>query len=64
MKMELYLCFALAFATGALVACADTGPMQIGKDAYSISVRVPLSGPSGAKGPSASGSQCVLRQTE
>ena len=33
-----------------LVACADTGPIAIGKDMYSISVRVPLSGPSGAKG--------------
>ena len=33
-----------------LAACADTGPMKIGKDTYSISVRVPFSGPSGAKG--------------
>jgi hypothetical protein len=31
-------------------ACTDTGPMAIGKDLYSISVRVPLSGPAGAKG--------------
>lgn len=34
----------------ALVACANTGPVQIGKDTYTISVRVPFSGPSGAKG--------------
>jgi hypothetical protein len=33
-----------------LAACADTGPLSIGKDAYSISVRVPFSGPAGAKG--------------
>jgi hypothetical protein len=33
-----------------LVGCADTGPQQIGKDTYAISVRVPFSGPSGAKG--------------
>lgn len=33
-----------------LSGCADTGPMNIGKDLYSISVRVPFSGPSGAKG--------------
>ena len=50
MKMKLCLGAALAIAAGGLVACADTGPMQIGKDTYSISVRVPLSGPSGAKG--------------
>jgi predicted small secreted protein len=33
-----------------LAACANTGAMKIGKDTYSISVRVPFSGPSGAKG--------------
>lgn len=33
-----------------LAGCANTGPMKIGKDTYSISVRVALSGPSGAKG--------------
>lgn len=36
--------------TLAMTACANTGPMKIGKDTYSISVRVPFSGPSGAKG--------------
>jgi hypothetical protein len=42
---------ALLFGTAAtLAACADTGPMTIGKDTYSISVRVAFSGPSGAKG--------------
>jgi hypothetical protein len=50
MNMKPCVWAALAIATGGLVACADTGPMQIGKDTYSISVRVPLSGPSGAKG--------------
>src|ERR1700744_1452125 len=40
----------LLIGTVGLVACTDTGPLQIGKDTYSISVRVPLSGPSGAKG--------------
>ncbi|WP_201775755.1 hypothetical protein [Chromobacterium subtsugae] len=33
-----------------LAGCADTGPLKIAKDTYSISVRVPFSGPSGAKG--------------
>ena len=40
----------VAIAACGLVACANTGPMKIGKDTYSISVRVPFSGPSGAKG--------------
>jgi hypothetical protein len=39
-----------AALTPVLAACADTGPMMVGKDTYSISVRVPFSGPSGAKG--------------
>ena len=33
-----------------ITACANTGPMQVGKDTYTISVRVAFSGPSGAKG--------------
>ncbi len=33
-----------------LGGCANTGPMKIGKDSYSISTRVALSGSSGAKG--------------
>lgn len=33
-----------------LSACTNTGPMKVAKDTYSISVRVPFSGPSGAKG--------------
>ncbi|MEX3635336.1 hypothetical protein [Paraburkholderia sp. BR14320] len=40
----------LAIATIFLAACADTGPVPIGQDAYTVSVRVPFSGPSGAKG--------------
>ena len=39
--------------SGAWIEGADRGdshPMQIGKDTYSISVRVPVSGPSRAKG--------------
>jgi hypothetical protein len=49
MNLKLCVWAALTIVTS-LVACTDTGPMQIGKDTYSISVRVPLSGPSGAKG--------------
>jgi hypothetical protein len=40
----------LACGAALLTACADTGVMKIGKDMYTVSVRVPLSGPSGAKG--------------
>jgi hypothetical protein len=40
----------MIFAAVVITACADTGPMKIGKDMYSISVRVPFSGPAGAKG--------------
>ena len=43
----------IAFVSVALLllsACANTGPMKIGKDSYSISTRVALSGSSGAKG--------------
>ncbi|AUH53117.1 hypothetical protein CXB49_21135 [Chromobacterium sp. ATCC 53434] len=43
--------FVVAFLMSVILAgCADTGPMKIAKDTYSISVRVPFSGPSGAKG--------------
>jgi len=41
---------AVILVTAGLMACADMGPIKIGKDLYSISVRVPFSGPSGAKG--------------
>jgi hypothetical protein len=34
----------------ALGGCTDTGPLKIGKDTYSISTRVALPGPAGAKG--------------
>jgi hypothetical protein len=47
LQMRLPITVMLALAS---VACADTGAMKIGKDTYSISVRVPFSGPSGAKG--------------
>ena len=33
---------AVAVVVGGLAACANTGAMQIGKDTYSISVRVPF----------------------
>jgi len=33
-----------------LTGCANTGPISTGKDSYTVSVRVPFSGPSGAKG--------------
>ena len=45
MNVKLCVWAALAIASGGLVACADTGPMQIGKDTYSISVRVPYTAP-------------------
>jgi hypothetical protein len=38
--------FALVLMLG---ACADSGPQEIGKDTYLESVRVPLSGQTGAK---------------
>ncbi len=41
---------ALIIMTVILAACANTGPVPIGQDAYTVSVRVPFSGPSGAKG--------------
>lgn len=41
---------ALIVAIVSLAGCANTGPVPIGKDAYTVSVRVPFSGPSGAKG--------------
>ena len=40
----------LPIIVAALCGCADTGAQKIGKDTYTISVRVPFSGPSGAKG--------------
>lgn len=42
--------FIIAMVAAGLASCADTGPVKIGKDTYTISVRVPLSGQSGAKG--------------
>ena len=39
-----------AVIAATLCGCADTGAQKIGKDTYTISVRVPFSGPSGAKG--------------
>ena len=47
--MRILIAVAVAVVVG-LSACADTGPMKVAKDTYSISVRVPFSGPSGAKG--------------
>jgi hypothetical protein len=41
---------ALMGALLALFGCADSGPIKIAKDTYSLSVRVALSGPAGAKG--------------
>lgn len=42
--------FILLLAAFALAGCANTGPISTGKDSYTVSVRVPFSGPSGAKG--------------
>jgi hypothetical protein len=33
-----------------LAGCTDTGPIKVGPDSYTISTRVPFSGPAGAKG--------------
>lgn len=45
----------MRFLIGALViallaGCADSGPVKVGPDTYSISTRVPLGGPASAKG--------------
>jgi hypothetical protein len=48
-KSEMKSKIALLLALG-LSACANTGPVQIAKDTYSISARVPFSGPAGARG--------------
>ena len=40
----------LAALVAGMCGCADTGPMMIGKDTYTISTRVPLGGPASAKG--------------
>lgn len=42
----------MCILTGLLLlgACADSGPVKIGRDTYNLSVRVPFSGPAGAKG--------------
>ena len=39
----------LLLACAALTACANSGPQMIGKETYLASVRVPFSGPAGAK---------------
>jgi hypothetical protein len=41
--------FTNALASLLLCACANSGPQSIGKDTYLETVRVPLSGQSGAK---------------
>ncbi len=33
-----------------VVSCADTGPIKVGPDTYTISTRVPFGGPASAKG--------------
>lgn len=33
-----------------LAGCADSGPMKVGPDTYTISTRVPFGGPASAKG--------------
>lgn len=43
--------FPLVLLSPLLIAdCTDTGPIKIGPDSYTISTRVPFSGPAGAKG--------------
>jgi hypothetical protein len=42
--------FSIVAAAMLMAACADTGPMKVGKDTYTISTRVAFDGPAGAKG--------------
>ena len=39
-----------AFALMLLAGCADSGPIKVGPDTYTISTRVPFGGPASAKG--------------
>ncbi|WP_397449360.1 hypothetical protein [Pseudomonas sp. NA-150] len=39
-----------ALAVVMLAGCADSGPMKVGPDTYTISTRVPFGGPASAKG--------------
>lgn len=49
--MRLILKFTLILlSTSFIVSCADTGPIKIGPDTYTISTRVPFGGPASAKG--------------
>lgn len=36
--------------SAALAGCADSGPIKVGPDTYTISTRVPFGGPASAKG--------------
>ncbi|UOB21763.1 hypothetical protein MRY17_13460 [Pseudomonas orientalis] len=45
MKIWLMVLFAMALA-----GCADSGPIKVGPDTYTISTRVPFGGPASAKG--------------
>ncbi|WP_428554677.1 hypothetical protein [Pseudomonas edaphica] len=40
----------MVLVTAMLTACADSGPIKVGPDTYTISTRVPLGGPASAKG--------------
>lgn len=48
--MKLLATYFAVLVAATLTSCADTGPMKIGQDMYSVSVRVAFSGPAGAKG--------------
>ena len=39
-----------ALALALLSGCADSGPIKVGPDTYTISTRVPFGGPASAKG--------------
>lgn len=39
-----------ALALAMLAGCADSGPIKVGPDTYTISTRVPFGGPASAKG--------------
>lgn len=46
---ELVVLLSAVLIAAALAGCADSGPVQIGKDTYAISTRVAFSGSGGAK---------------
>jgi len=50
-----------ALAVAMLAGCADSGPMKVGPDTYTISTRVPFGGPASAKGQALKEANTFLR---